>query len=279
MTPPDPHEIARAAGSSVIVARPVPGGDVCQALRIDLADGRALFVKHRAGAPPGMFRAEAAGLRWLGAAGALRIPPVVAVGDGWLALEWIDRGAPHAGTDEALGRGLARLHRAGAPAFGAPHDGFIGPIAVPNGPCATWPEFLAECRLVPLAQAAGLDRGDHALLDRVLAALPDLVGPAEPPARLHGDLWAGNRMTGPSGEPVLVDPAAYGGHREVDLGMMLLFGGFPDTVFHAYHEEWPLEPGWRERVPFNQLIPLLVHAALFGGSYRGQVRRVLQSVA
>lgn len=279
MTPPDPHEVARAAGSSVITTRTVPGGDICQALRIDLLDMRSLFVKHRAGAPPGMFRSEAAGLGWLAEAGAVRIPGVVAVGDEWLALEWIDRGAPDATTDEVLGRGLARLHRAGADAFGAPWPGFIGTVAVPNDPRPSWPEFLAECRLLPLAQAAGLEREDRALLNRVLARLPDLVGPPEPPARLHGDLWAGNRMTDSAGAPVLVDPASYGGHREVDLAMMRLFGGFSARVFDAYAEEYPPAADWQERVELNQLIPLLVHAALFGGGYRAQVHDALKRMA
>lgn len=279
MTPPDPHQVAQAAGSSVITTRTVPGGDICQALRIDLLDMRSLFVKHRAGAPPGMFRSEAESLAWLAAAGAVRIPAVVAVGDEWLALEWIDRGAPEAATDEALGRGLARLHREGADTFGAPWPGFIGTVEVPNDPRPDWPTFLAECRLLPLARAAGLDRDGLALVDKVIARLPDLVGPPEPPARLHGDLWAGNRMTDSAGAPVLVDPASYGGHREVDLAMMQLFGGFSARVLDAYAEEHPLEPGWQERVELNQLIPLLVHAALFGGGYRAQVHHVLKSVA
>jgi fructosamine-3-kinase len=279
VTPPDPHLIAAAAGSSVITTRTVPGGDICQALRIDLLDTRSLFVKHRAGAPSGMFRSEARGLRWLAAADALRTPQVVAVGDDWLALEWVERGRPDARTDEALGRGLARLHRSGAGAFGAPWEGFIGTVAVPNDGRADWPAFLAECRLIPLAHAASLDAATWGLLDRVVARLPELVGPAEPPARLHGDLWAGNRMTDASGSPVLVDPAAFGGHREVDLAMMLLFGGFPERVFDAYHEEYPLEPGWRERVPLNQLIPLLVHAVMFGGGYAASVHRTLAALA
>ena len=279
MTPPDPHHIAARAGSSVITTRTVPGGDICQALRIDLLDMRSLFVKHRTGAPPGMFRSEAAGLEWLAAAGAVRIPGVVAAGDEWLALEWVDRGAPDRATDEALGRGLARIHRAGAEAFGAPWPGFIGTVAVPNDPRPDWPAFLAECRLIPLAHAAGLDAETRALLDQVIARLPDLVGPPEPPARLHGDLWAGNRMTDSAGAPVLVDPAAYGGHREVDLAMMLMFGGFSERVFAAYDEEYPLDPDWRERVPLNQLIPLLVHAALLGGSYVASVLRTLRTLA
>lgn len=279
MTPPDPHQVAQAAGSSVITTRTVPGGDICQALRIDLLDMRSLFVKHRAGAPPGMFRSEAAGLGWLADAGALRIPAVVTVGDEWLALEWIDRGAPDAATDEALGRGLARLHRAGADAFGAPWPGFIGTVAVPNDPRPTWPEFLAECRLLPLAQAAGLDAHMFRLLDKVIARLPDLVGPEEPPARLHGDLWAGNRMTDSSGASVLVDPASYGGHREVDIAMMLLFGGFDERVIAAYEEEFPLAPDWRDRVEVNQLMPLLAHGAMLGRAWFSRIEGVLRTLA
>ncbi len=252
---------------------------MCEALRIDLSDGRSLFVKHLPGPPAGMFAAEAAGLSWLAATGAVHTPPVVAVGDDWLALGWVEPGTPEARTDEVLGRGLARMHRAGAAAFGADHPGFIGPLAVPNDSRDTWPAFLAECRLIPLARVAGLDPGDGALLERVMARLGDLADPAEPPARLHGDLWAGNRMTDSTGCPVLVDAAAYGGHREVDLAMMRLFGGFSDRVFAAYAEEYPLAPGWEERVEMNQLIPLLVHAALFGGAYRASVHRVLSVLA
>jgi fructosamine-3-kinase len=279
MTPPTPDAIAHATGSAVASQRAVAGGDICQAMRVDLADGRELFVKHRAGAPAGMFRSEAAGLSWLGQPGVLRVPGVVAVGDDWLALEWITAGAPGAGTDEALGRGLARIHRAGAPAFGADWPGFIGPLALPNDPRDDWPTFLGECRLIPLGRAAGLDAGAMRDLERVVARLPGLTGPPEPPARLHGDLWSGNRMTDASGAPVLVDPAAMGGHREVDLAMMRLFGGFGDRVFAAYDEEYPLAPGWHERVELNQLIPLLVHAALFGGGYVPRVRGVLRGLA
>lgn len=279
MTPPDVGEVARACGSVPAAARAVRGGDVCEALRLDLADGRAVFVKHRAGAPPGMFGAEAAGLEWLSRAHALRVPQVIAHGADWLALEWIDETPRHPHHDEALGQGLAALHMSGAPSFGAPHPGFIGPLAVPNDPRPDWPTFLAECRLTPLADAAGLPVDTRRRLDVLLPRLADALGPPEPPARLHGDLWNGNRMTGPAGEPVLVDPAAYGGHREVDLAMMRLFGGFSERVFASYDEAFPLAPGHHERLEVNQLIPLLVHAALFGGAYVASVDRILRRLA
>ncbi|MSO43968.1 MAG: fructosamine kinase [Thermoleophilia bacterium] len=278
MTPPDPVAIARAAGSAPATTRRVPGGDVCEALRIDLRDARSVFVKYRRDAPAGMFRAEAAGLQWLREAGGLRIPEIVALGDDWLAMEWIERGPSHPDTDEALGRGLAHLHRAGAPAFGADHPGFIGPIAVPNDWCDDWPTFLAECRLIPLARTAGLGTDQLHRLDALITRLPDRVGPPEPPARLHGDLWTGNRMTDTNGAPVLVDPAAYGGHREVDLAMMHMFGGFSQRVFDAYEEEYPLAPGHDRRRDLNRLIPLLVHATLFRGRYLTQVDQVLRDL-
>lgn len=279
MSPPDPDTIARAAGAAPTGTRRVPGGDVCEALRLDLTDGRAVFVKYRAGGPPGMFAAEAAGLEWLSRAHALRVPHVIAHDAEWLALEWIDEAPRDPHHDEALGRGLAALHMSGAPAFGAPYQGFIGPLCVHNDSRPDWPTFLAECRLIPLADAAGLPLDTRLRLDSLLPRLPDLLGPPEPPALLHGDLWRGNCMTGPAGEPVLVDPAALGGHREVDLAMMRLFGGFSDRVFAAYDEVFPLAPGHAQRVDVNQLIPLLVHAALLGGTYGASVDRILRSLA
>lgn len=263
------------------------GGDINRAARMRLADGRELFVKHRPGAPAGMYAAEAAGLAWLAEAGALRVPVVVAVGEEgpprFLALEWLPRGRPGPGHDEALGRGLAALHRSGASAFGLDRDNFIGNLPQPNAPAATWPEFYAARRLEPMARAA-VDAGalPPAFLDgleRLCPRLPDLCGPPEPPARLHGDLWGGNAMTAADGRPVLIDPAVHGGHREVDLAMMRLFGGFGEGVFAAYAEAHPLADGHEDRVELFQLYPLLVHTVLFGGGYARSAERILRRYA
>lgn len=260
-------------------ARPTRGGDVSRAMRLELADGRVLFVKHGPGLPHALHAAEAASLRWLAEAGTLRVPAVVAVGappgPPFLAIEMLALGRPAAHHDERLGRGLAALHAAGAPAFGAAHDGFIGPLPVPNDATSAWPEFLAERRLLPLAARAVADGAMDARLSRriedLCARLPDLTGPPEPPARLHGDLWSGNAVVLADGSPALVDPAAYGGHREVDLAMMRLFGGFSERVHAAYAEAAPLAEGWRERIPLMQVLPLLVHVVLFGGGYVSQL--------
>jgi fructosamine-3-kinase len=266
--------------------RAVGGGDINDAFHVVLADGSEAFVKTRADASPGEYEAEAEGLRWLAEPGALRTPRVLDLGDRYLALEWIARGRLDARGAEDLGRGLAATHLAGAPRFGAPSGsasfGF-GSLRLSNEPTADWPTFYAERRLRPLAQIAR-DRGAlpasaiHAV-EGVCERITELTGPAEPPARLHGDLWSGNVMGDADGRPWLIDPSAYGGHREVDLAMLRLFGAPSESVFGAYQEVAPLVERWQERVELYQLLPLLVHALLFGGSYRGAAERVARRYA
>ncbi len=261
---------------------PLAGGDISEALRVRLADGRAVFVKTHRGPPAGMYAAEAEGLAWLGAAGALRVPEVLAVSERFLALVLIEPGRPAPDHDERLGRGLAALHRFGAEGFGWSRDNFIGSLPQDNHAEAGWPTFYARRRLgAQLRMAVDAGRASTAMrrgMEALIARIDAVVGPAEPPSRLHGDLWGGNAHVAEDGSPVLIDPAVYGGHREVDLAMMRLFGGFSPRVFDAYDEAWPLEPGWRERVPLYQLYPLMVHVNLFGGSYVGSVERALRAL-
>jgi fructosamine-3-kinase len=270
-----------AVGGKVTGARAVGGGDINRADAVTLADGRKLFVKTNAREPAGMFAAEARGLAWLAEARALREPEVVAHGPGFLALELVEAASPARDFDERLGRGLAALHRHGAPRFGLDHDNFIGRLPQDNAAAShgDWAAFYRERRLEPQLRLAAdeglassrLRRG----FERLFAALDDLVGPAEPPARLHGDLWGGNLLCDEAGAPCLCDPAVYGGHREIDLAMMRLFGGFGARAFAAYAEAWPLAAGYAARVPLYQLYPLMVHVNLFGGGYVGQVEAVL----
>jgi fructosamine-3-kinase len=281
--------LARQVGAVRSVA-PVGGGCISETYRVE-TDGGRVFVKHHPGAPPGMCAAEADGLRALRAAAgdSLRIPAVVATdesgGDAaWLALEWLEPGPRGRGFGERLGRGLAALHRAemsGGWGWEAPN--YIGSLPQENAPTASWAEFWRDRRLLPqlrMAMDAGRDTGPRAEWDRLLGRLPGLLADAEDdgPSLLHGDLWGGNVLSA-SGEPALIDPAVYRGHREADLAMTELFGGFGVDFHAAYHEAWPLLPGYREtRRGIYQLYYLLVHVTLFGGGYTGQALATLRRI-
>ncbi|HLL66533.1 MAG TPA: fructosamine kinase family protein [Micromonosporaceae bacterium] len=276
---------------------PVPGGYTSTARRLTLEDGHSIFAKSMADPPAGFFATEAAGLRWLRSAEAVPVPEVIVEQPDLLALEWIDTGPATPRAAEHLGRGLAALHAAGAPSFGAAWPGYIGSLPLDNTPSpGPWPEWFATRRLEPYLRRSvangALDTSDATLVEDVLNRITDLAGAsgAEPPARIHGDLWPGNVLwsaaawggarpdggagpdggVGPDGAAWLVDPAAHGGHRETDLACLALFGGLPhlDRVLAAYTEASPLAEGWPERVPLHQLHLLLVHTALFGGRYR-----------
>ncbi len=275
MRPPHGDDIAAIAGAAVVGADRIHGGDINDAWRVALADGRTVFAKTNAAPPPGMFAAEVHGLGWLAAPGVIRVPAVLGHRDHVLVLEWMAPGGR--GEDrERLGRELAALHASGAPCFGLDAPSYIATLPQDNTPCATWDELWFDRRLRPLIERAiaagrGPARWRHAL-DELAGAAGDLV-PDEPPARLHGDLWNGNVMFS-GGAPVLVDPAVYGGPREIDLAMLALFGGLDPRTVDAYDERFPLASGWEERRDFWQLYPLLVHVLLFGGSYAASVERI-----
>ncbi len=288
MNPELAAALEEALGAAIARSRSIAGGDVSHAIAVDLADGREVFVKTHPSAPRDMYEAEARGLSFLRAANALRVPDVLAfsrpgdAGPAFLALEMLRPGPKRADYDERLGHGLAALHRASPGMFGLDHDNYVGPLPQENRPRATWAAFYGEARLLPMAERArsvALPAALHSRIERLVSRLPSLVGPEEPPARLHGDLWAGNVHVTPEGDPCLIDPAAYGGHREIDLAMLSLFGAPSSRFFAAYDESHPRAPGHEERVPLYQLYPLLVHVALFGAGYVSGVRRALDAVA
>jgi fructosamine-3-kinase len=260
-------------------AQPLGGGCINPSARIDTDHGERFFVKWNARAPETMFGAEADGLIALAGAGALRVPAVVAVAAArprWLLLEYIESGRPARDYAERLGTGLAAVHRSGAgdePAWGWPHDNFIGSLPQSNAAARSWGEFWRDERLQPRLErahaAAHFSGKDGALLDRVVERTPELLADVdEPPSLLHGDLWGGNVLADMQGHPVLIDPAVYRGHREVDLAMSELFGGFPAGWMDAYDRAWTIDPGYaHHRRALYQLYYLLVHVNLFGASY------------
>ena len=262
----------------------VGGGDINQACRVQCDQGDFFLKYNDASAYPGMFEAEAKGLSLLAKAGEIPVPPALTTHSGeiysFLITEF-QQAAPRKGDFwEAFGGNLARLHRQTQEAFGLDHDNYIGSLPQFNSPQSSWGEFFVTQRLEPQCKMAR-DQGqlDSSILrafERLYARAEDLF-PEEPPALVHGDLWSGNFMVNKIGEAAIIDPAVYFGHREMDLGMSRLFGGFDPAFYRSYAEEYPLESGWEKRLEIANLYPLLVHVNLFGGSYLHQVAQVLRS--
>jgi len=276
------RRIAQQTGLAVREARVVGSQHGYQHLMITLVGGQRAFGKVAAAgqaAPAEVaaaFAAEASSLRWLAEADAAPVPEVLAVTESALVISMIPPGHATPSAAFRFGTELARLHASGAEAFGARWRGFIASLPLDNTPAPGWPQWYASRRLLPYLRMA-VDSGalrpeDGRLVEAVMDRIDSLAGPAEPPSRIHGDCWAGNVLwSGDRGW--LIDPAAHGGHRETDLAMLALFGAPDlDRIVAGYNDTVPLAAGWRSRVPLHQLHPLLVHACLFGASYREGVR-------
>lgn len=302
--------VCRVAGlerADIVSTRPVGGGCINNALKVRTTGGD-FCLKWNAGAGPDFFHMEAEGLSALAATGTVDVPRVAAMSSPadevpWLLLEWIEAARPTRDAWQRLGRGLAELHgwRPGAtrmpdtgpggvpaPEWRAGHygwrsDNVIGSLAQPNRWMDDWGDFWADMRILPLARELGADGALSAqqlgLVERAATRVSGLVGPAadaDGPSLLHGDLWSGNVLFGH--RPFLIDPSVYVGHREVDLAMCHLFGGFPAPFYHTYEAARPLQQGHERRRPAYQLYPLLVHARLFGGGYVASVARAARAV-
>ena len=283
--------IGQLTGLAVREARVVGAQHGYQHLMLTLSGGRRAFAKALAapgedagpvqaspsGLAAGAFAAEANGLRWLAEAAAVPVPEVLAVGPEALVISMIPPGPATPEAAFGFGTDLARLHAAGADGFGAPWPGFIASLPLDNTPgAADWPHWYAQRRLLPFltraVDAGALWSQEARLVEEVVDRIGSLAGPAEPPSRIHGDCWAGNVLWS-GGRGWLIDPAAHGGHRETDLAMLALFGAPDlDRILAGYNDTVPLAAGWRARIPLHQLHPLLVHACLYGASYREQVR-------
>ncbi len=272
--------------TAITEVKAVGGGCISPTARIRTAAGDLFFLKWLDGElPDSLLGAEAAGLHELAAAAALRVPEVIGVSRSsappWLLLEWLEPGAESRAGWERLGSGLAALHRSGAARFGAERQNFIGSLPQDNRPLSDWSEFWRELRLEPQLRRAE-ERGllgmeDRRRFDDLYSRLSDLLSPAEEdgPSLLHGDFWSGNVLMLQAGDAAVIDPSVYHGHREVDLAMAELFGGFGSGFRAAYDASWPVAPGYPTRRAVYQLYYLLVHVNLFGGGYVGRTRSAL----
>ncbi len=309
--------IAEQTGRPVTITKAsgIGGGCINDAHRVETDQG-SFFVKfNHAGRFPGMFEAEARGLKLLyesqqnksrqghakqknarhgnSQQNATRqndspkvdVPRVIGFGEqddiSMLVLEYIESIGKTPDFWQDFGQGLANLHRHQPETgeFGLNHDNYIGSLPQQNHPHKTWTEFFVNQRLEPqlkMARDSGKAGGELAkMFDRLYSRLQEFF-PEEPPSLLHGDLWSGNYMTGDKGQAVIIDPAVYYGHRYMDLGMSKLFGGFSTAFYEAYNDAWPLEPSWHESMDIANLYPLMVHVNLFGGGYLSSVKGILK---
>jgi fructosamine-3-kinase len=273
------EKIIHDIGLNVQNIERVSGGDINQAFCIH-GNSKKYFLKiNSASAYTGMFAKEAKGLTALIANYRLQIPNLVKhgiVGDEqYLLLEWMERGTPSKNFWEDFGTALALMHKKPQAYFGFEEDNFIGSLHQSNKKHDSWTAFYAEERIIPLTNKLGFDKRSV----ETFCSKLDPLFPKEAPSLLHGDLWNGNFMCAANGKACIYDPAVYYGHREMDLGMTKLFGGFDQKFYEAYNDTYPLQKGWEERIPLTQLYPLLVHAVLFGGGYTNSAKDIMKRFA
>jgi fructosamine-3-kinase len=277
----------------VVRSRSVGGGCINHVVCLETEQG-AYLLKWHPNPPPGMFLHEARGLQLMDATQMVRVPLVLAAAEvsddhpAYIVTEWIApaRGAPRHGDQAVLGAQLAAMHRNGVspqtpPAYGLDHDNYLGTMPQYNGWHTDWVSFYRERRLRPqmeMAQRNGyMPAARQRGLERVMARLERWLGGVERrPALLHGDLWGGNVIAGPQGEPVLIDPAVSYGDREAEIAYTQLFGGFDSRFYQAYQEAWALPPGSEERCDLYNLYHLINHLNHFGEAYGAQVDAVIQ---
>lgn len=280
-------------GSSITVTgkTPVSGGDINRAYTLLLSDGSRLFMKANRRENGDFFRAEAEGLEAMKRTGAVNVPEVIAGGadrnESFLLLEHVAEGRRTRGSSEKLGRGLAEMHMYDTSSFtesgkyGFRHDNYIGAGFQCNTPGNKWSEFFINRRLRPQFEKAASywDADFRKCIERFLDKAERYLEEPDRPSLLHGDLWAGNYMIDTDGEPWLIDPAVYVGHREADLAMTELFGGFDRSFYDAYRESAGIDPYYSDRRDIYNLYHLLNHLNLFGGSYLYSVKSVVSRYA
>lgn len=264
-------------------AESIRGGDINETYKLSTNEGPFFLKLNDARRYPDMFAKEYSGLETLRSTGAINIPRPICYGArngrAFLLTTFMQKGGVVPDFWESFAASLGKLHQDTQPHFGFNEYNYIGSLKQYNTPYSSWAVFYAFNRLMPLGRQAYdrhlLDKADIQQLEGICKRLPSIF-PEEKPALLHGDLWSGNFMVGPDGRACIYDPAVYYGHREMDLAMTRLFGGFDNKFYNSYQYLYPLASGWQQRIGICQLYPLLVHVILFGGNYVDDVREILK---
>lgn len=258
----------------VLSSSSIGGGDIGHSYHVVTAENE-YFVKHYSVA--GMSCLEAKSLGRMSVSGTVTLPEVINSDEHFLVLRYIEQTQKCSDFQARLGQDLARMHRAAtSDSFGFPEDNYIGSIVQKNSLKADWIDFFIENRIDFQVELAG-DRALSEKWNQLRSCVPGiLAGTEESPCLIHGDLWGGNVISGADGGPVLIDPAAYYAHREMELGMTRLFGGFTSDFYSSYNAEYPLKPGWQERINIYILYHVLNHFNMFGGGYRSQALSLMK---
>lgn len=277
------QEVEREIGEGIEFSSMLSGGSINSVAKVKVK-GEAFVLKWNKATLFSMFEVEEKGLHLLGMySGELIIPKVIGLGKtasySWLMIQYIPEHSHSSASFDAFGRALATMHRNTSAEYGLDHDNYIGSLPQKNDFQKKWIEFFRACRIEPqlsLAIDSGkLSQSISKQTERLYAKL-DSIFPDEPASLLHGDLWSGNMFATHGGRTALIDPAVYYGHREMELAFTRLFGGFSPSFYSGYHEAWPVEPGFEDRIDLYNLYPLLVHVNLFGGGYIRQVEQILK---
>ncbi|MCH2214249.1 MAG: fructosamine kinase family protein [Flavobacteriales bacterium] len=261
----------------------VKGGNINSCFRLETVNDLYFVKVNTLSNYADLFELEKKGLIFLKETSAFNIPRVISVGSDhelqWIIMTYINGARRKINFWEDYGRTLALMHQNSFESFGLHYNNYIGVLSQQNGKQDNWGAFFRENRILPVlkeAEKKRLLRNEMRHLFDLMLDRVDGLFPKEKPSALHGDLWSGNFMTDSNGQAAIFDPAVYYGHREMDIGMTKLFGGFDQIFYDSYNETFPLEPDWEERVAIANIYPLLVHLVLFGRSYLNQVELALK---
>jgi fructosamine-3-kinase len=279
------YKIESVIEDKIISQKPVSGGCINDAETVTTQSGRTFFIKTNCNSLKDMFIREANGLRELAKANIIRVPKVLYADEDFLIIENILPQNRNKLFWEIFGRNFARLHNFKSNRYGFYEDNYIGSTPQLNIVSRTesldWTEFYFNKRLLyqyNLAEKNGyageeLQRAFSQLENKIYLVLKDSNAI---PSLLHGDLWSGNYITDETGNACLIDPAVYYGHREADLAMTKLFGGFDNRFYSAYNEEYPLDNGYEYRENIYKLYHVLNHLNLFGTAYYQQALSLIK---